>query len=484
MINNISIFKCTIKNLSSKDSLWDLLGFYMLLLLLILNPFHFFLFDKIVYYREIISGIFLILCSIKYLSKGKGILNQHYDVEIDMGLVIFFPLVLCMFALFDTGRNLYNSDITEASLHLKYLNPDLYVLRNAFLYVPMVIYFSLRGLKDSEIEKIAFVTVLIAPFSIFAFIYFFHLGTFTTFGSMVKLQGLGFQYNSYIPYLGFAALSAIYLINTPTSNKGIKYFALMVLGFLIIYAYFSTSRQTLLFMAISGFFILVKNDALSLKKKLVLLSIFLVCVWAVFKLITWDFSVENLSSTSNIDNTSQIEIDNTYQTGSPDPLAYGFEKYHTIKTPRWEIMKGGLSLLRPQEYLTGAGLSSVITSGPHNDYIRWLQRIGIIGMLLGFFPFFRAVFFLSRLRNLSNIDKKNTILPVYLTFTILFTLYQSFFGYPREDAYQAIYCFLGLSMWLGVRKEYILVAERLPVKKWLSRLVYMYDKNWLRMDIK
>lgn len=481
MVNNISTFKCTIKNISSKDSFWDLLGLYMLLLLLILNPFHFFLFDKIVYYRETISGIFLILCFIKYLSKGKGILNQHYDVGIDMGLVIFFPLILCMFALLDTGRNLYNSDITEASLHLKYLNPDLYVLRNAFLYVPMVIYFALRGLKDSEIVKIAFVTVLIAPFSIFAFIYFFHLGTFTTFGAMFKLQGLGFQYNSYIPYLGFAALSAVYLINTPISNRGIKYFALMVLGFLIIYVCFSTSRQALLFMAISGFFILVKNDALSLKKKLVLLSVFLLCVWAVFKLITWEFSWENLSSINaahpisiNTDaHTNTSNIDNTHQIDSSKPLAYGFAKYQTLKTPRWAIMKEGLSLLHPQEYLTGAGLSSVITSGPHNDYIRWLQRIGIIGMLLGFYPFFRAVFFLTRLRNLSNQDKKNKTLSIYLMFAILFTLYQSFFGYPREDAYQAVYCFLGLSMWLGVRKEYILVSVPRPVKKQLLSLIYV-----------
>ncbi|MCL9683551.1 O-antigen ligase family protein [Legionella maioricensis] len=426
--------------------------------------------------------MFLILCGMKYLSKGKETLDQHYDAGIDIGLVIFFPLILLVFAVLDTGKNLYDNDITETSLHLRYLNPDLYVLRNALLYVPMVVYFALRGLKSSEIRKIALLTVLIAPFSIFAFIYFFHLGTLTTFGAMVKLKGTGFQYNTYIPYLTFAALSAVYLCNAPTSNKLEKYIALAVLVFLIIYTYLSTSRQSILFILLSGFVFFVKNDALTLKKKLILLPVFLLCIWTIFKLITTDFSWESLTSFSaahsisakvdGSDYTDNSNIERFNQIDGANQIDYAFDKYRTLRTPRWEIMKHGLSLLQPQEYLTGAGLSSVINSGPHNDYIRWLQRIGILGMLFGFYPFVRALFSIAGLRN-SLQNKKNKMIPLYLTLAILFTLYHSFFGYPREDAYQAVYCFLGLSMWLGVRKEYGLVSVMKPErKKLLSRLIY------------
>jgi hypothetical protein len=477
MINYFSNFKSIIKNLSRKDSLWDLLGLYLLLLLLTLNSFHFFFFDKIVYYREAISGIFLILCCMKYISKGRETLEQHYDAGIDIGLVIFFPLVLIVFAVFDTGKSLYDNDITETSLHLKYLNPDLYVLRNALLYVPMVIYFALRGLKGSEIRKIALTTVLIAPFSIFAFIYFFHLGTFTTFGAMVKLQGTGFQYNTYVPYLTFAALSALYLCNAPASNKLEKYFALAVLTFLIIYIYLSTSRQSILFVLITGLIFFVKNEELGLTRKLILLPVFLLCLWTIFKFLTTDFSWESLTSFSaahsiSADMDSADYMNRSNQIGM-DHIDYAFDKYHTLRTPRWEIMKEGLFLLQPQEYLVGAGLSSVINSGPHNDYIRWLQRIGILGMLLGFYPFFRAVFSITGLRSLLAHSKKNKMVPLYLMLAISFTLYHSFFGYPREDAYQAVYCFLGLSMWLGVRKEYGLVSVMKPErKKLLSRLIY------------
>ncbi len=487
MINYFSIFKSKIKYLSSRDNFGDLFGLYLLLLLLMMNPFHFLLFDKVVYYREVISAIFLTLCCIKYVSKRKELLEQHYDTGVDIGLIICFPLILLVFAVLDTGKSLYDSDITEASLHLKYLNPDLYVLRNALLYVPMVVYFALRGIKDSEIRKIALTTVLIAPLSIFAFIYFFHLATFTTFGAMIKLNGTGFQYNTYIPYLSFSALSAVYICNTPTSNRFEKYGSLVVLGFLIIYIYLSTSRQSIIFVLLSGLIIFVKNYELSLKKKLIVLPVFLLCTWSVFKLITIDFSWENLSSFSaahsisaNVESSDYTESANisTINTPTQRPqinrsYQMTLEKYHTLNTPRWKIMKEGLFLLQPKEYLIGAGLSSVINSGPHNDYIRWLQRIGILGMLFGFYPFFRAVFSITGLRDLFNQDEKNRIFPFYLILAILFTLYHSFFGYPREDAYQAVYCYLGLSMWLGVRKEYGLVSVIKPDrKKLLSRLIY------------
>lgn len=50
-------------------------------------------------------------------------------------------------------------------------------------------------------------------------------------------------------------------------------------------------------------------------------------------------------------------------------------------------MSKGLDLLSPEDYIFGAGLTSVIVRGPHNDYIRWIQRIGIPGMVLSFLPF-------------------------------------------------------------------------------------------------
>jgi len=36
---------------------------------------------------------------------------------------------------------------------------------------------------------------------------------------------------------------------------------------------------------------------------------------------------------------------------------------------RFEVWMGGISMLDSSEFFTGAGLTSVLVSGPHNDYI-------------------------------------------------------------------------------------------------------------------
>ena len=59
---------------------------------------------------------------------------------------------------------------------------------------------------------------------------------------------------------------------------------------------------------------------------------------------------------------------------------------------RFEIWKNSLSMLDISEWFTGAGLTSVLVSGPHNDYIRWLQRAGFIVMFISFYPYFSVLF--------------------------------------------------------------------------------------------
>jgi O-antigen ligase len=110
-------------------------------------------------------------------------------------------------------------------------------------------------------------------------------------------------------------------------------------------------------------------------------------------------------------------------------------------------MKNGLQMLSTQQYVFGAGLSSVIVAGPHNDYIRWTQRIGVLGMLLSFAPFVLALKY-----NLKAIMKHNKSIYFLTSSGLFFTLYHSFFEYPRDDAYQSLYVFLGLALWLAVSR--------------------------------
>ena len=66
-----------------------------------------------------------------------------------------------MIILYDDGTSVAN--ITNDLVNI---DPRIYVLRNALLYLPMILYFSIRGITDKEIQKIAIISIAAAPFSI------------------------------------------------------------------------------------------------------------------------------------------------------------------------------------------------------------------------------------------------------------------------------------------------------------------------------
>lgn len=459
------------KNVSRISNFVNSLGLYTLFFLLIINPFHFYFFDKIVYYREIAAVIFSLLCCMQFIFYGRKIFDGGLKVELI--LVLLFPLVLMLFAMVDPGKNLYGIAITETSLQLKTISPIIYVIRNSLLYLPMVIYFLLKGLTENDLRRIALLIVIIAPFSIFDFVYYHDLATFRTFWVLSTFGGAGLQYNTYVPYLTFVALSALYLINTKFSTVMIKLISFSVFVFVVMYIILATSRQSSLFVLFCSIIFYIKSNETTLKMKLMLITASILCILILIHVIVqgiiWDFTYD--ASFSIFSNNPTLEIN---RTNSFKLDFSSVDKLPAIKTPRLQIMKYGLSLLAPHEYFTGAGLTSVITSGPHNDYIRWLQRIGIVGMLIGFYPFFRALFLSSRLENFLARENKNNNSVLYLFLGIMFTMYHSLFGYPREDAYQALYCFLGLSCWLGYRKNYFMVSLTAPLKEPVfSRFIYV-----------
>jgi hypothetical protein len=117
---------------------------------------------------------------------------------------------------------------------------------------------------------------------------------------------------------------------------------------------------------------------------------------------------------------------------------------------RVATIRDGLLMLAPVQWISGAGLTSVMDSGPHNDYVRWAQRVGIPLMMFGFMPFILAFRHSWRQRAL---DPSNSVLHVFLAMAVGFTLVHSLFGYPREDANQAVAVYLSLALWCGAFSE-------------------------------
>ena len=77
----------------------------------------------------------------------------------------------------------------------------------------------------------------------------------------------------------------------------------------------------------------------------------------------------------------------------------------------------------------------------------------VIVMLIGFLPFFIA--FWESCKLVLKVKQGNA-LHIYLALAVGFTLFHSLFGYPREDAFQAPYVYLGLVLWFGVLRGGIL----------------------------
>jgi hypothetical protein len=357
--------------------------------------------------------------TLPYLTKSHVYLN----IPKELFFVLAFIFMLIIFAMFDPGVNLYNEDYTQGiSEYITNIHPTFYVLRNALLYVPMICYLAMRGIVRGELKVITGIVAVVSPLSIIGYLYkigffpTFSLMSFVAFGDEAKLE-----WNSYVPYLTFSFISSMYLVMSLRSKVFKSLFVVIGL-FAFLFMLASASRQSVAFCVISLLWYVVSTTRRN--RPTVVMVIVGLC-FVVYGVIRYTAARYNIN----------------YNLISRYSSMAGY-----IETSRFDIMKRGIELIGAKELLFGAGLSSVIVSGPHNDFIRWTQRIGFPAMIISFTPF---IISLSRIvRSMSN--QSNLPVLQFLSMAIVFTLFHSFFGYPREDAYQAVYAYLGLGLWLGI----------------------------------
>jgi len=397
------------------------LGLYLMLLLLILIQVHEEIHKLFVYYREIFGLLFIILLIMHGPSKiFKSMINKRIFFEILF--LILFPLIIIVTALVDPMVNLYGESLGTAT---RYdgggLNPKLYVFRNAVLYLPMVFYFTVRGLSPSDINKIAVVTALFAPFSIIIFLA--GISDSSVVADFLKIINgeLMDKYNTFVPCFAISVLSILYLMDFHYKKYIflIKMILMTILAFILVFIFYSTSRQALLLALIYISIFAFKNISISKLMNIIYFAIFCVALYYFYVWITLNYG-GNIRLIAKLADTS-------------------------MHSSRFLLMREGLAMLKLSEFFTGAGLTSVMVSGPHNDYIRWVQRIGLIFMFFSFYPFFSAMF-----KSFFDFQfNKNDRVHLYILCASLFIIFNSVFGYPREDAYQSILCFMAMSMWLG-----------------------------------
>ena len=402
-------------------------AFITICFLFALLPFHYYISGRIdsvwtfPFYRELFAVVFCFIIFVNNAHNNLKILSWRIPYSILFVLMWYFYILAAY--IVDPGISIYGEDITRASLQLSKFSPGAYVLRNSFLYFPLLILIYLRGLNKREFKFLLSIVVFCAPLSIISLYRYYGMENLTSVLIQLELSGKsGLPYNTYIPYLSFVFISGIYLF---LISKGFfsKIVLLLVNSFVFGVIIFSTSRQTVLFCILGG-----SGFSLSQKSKLSLIISIFILFGIAYYFLSFSDALGSLYLT---------------------PAAF--------ETTRFEIMKNGLQKLdAPGDWFFGKGLTSVIFSGPHNNYIRVIQRIGIFGMLLTFFPFIYAFLNINmkiiKYWNLKIFDRN---LALFITMGIFFTLYHSFFGYPHSDAFNNPFVWLGLSIYLVMKKDLI-----------------------------
>lgn len=397
------------------------LGLYLILILMMLVLVHKEVSRLFVYYREIFGLLFIVLL---FLHKPSHLFHSltNRKVYLEIIFLILFPLTIIISALFDPMVELYGDSLSVGvTAYDGNVNPKIYVFRNAVIYLPMVLYIAIRGLSESDINKIAVVSALFAPISIIIFMARLSDYSVVTQFELLISNKIQIEYNTFVPCFTISILSIVYLIEIQYKkfNLLIKILLMSILVFVFSFIFYSTSRQALLLALIYLVIFITKNFSLLRLKNFLYYAILAVALIFLYDWITFNYG-EHERITARL-------------------------THKLMNSPRLQIALNGLAMLNKTEFFTGAGLTSVIVSGPHNDYIRWIQRVGLIFAFISFYPYFSVMLksFIDALYS-----KANSV-HLFIFCLSLFVIYNSMFGYPREDAYQSLWCFLGISIWLG-----------------------------------
>ena len=387
---------------------------YLFIALVLSIQFHFWIIQFFPIYRDVISLLFLCLALHELIKKKK--IDIKFNVFTSYTVFVLFLMVL---SFYDTDYRLYGSDIKieTATTFISEQFVVFYILRNALLYLPVIFYYYLRRgvLELKFIEDVFFAFNLMLPFTM----YFFTLEVFEVPLTLDSFLLFGQQYipfNTYVPFLAFPCLIAIYFILNSTNFLS-KLYSLLLFLLVFFYSFISSSRQSILFILVLVLYFFWKH----MNFKFIFFSLII----SFFLFGCLNFLLDNFDLNSEVIGKFITREDNIFESSRVGKISYG------------------LSLLKPYEFFVGAGISSVPDGGPHNDFIRWIQRTGLFVAFFGFIPF---------LLLLSNSYRKirSNRLYLFVFCSAFFTLFTSFFGYPRDDVFQSLFVFIGLILYYGL----------------------------------
>ncbi len=398
--------------------LFDALGLLCVLLLLVLVPVHQIVAGSgYIYYRELLSGT-AGSCAVLLMLMGRRLGSRGKRAALQVFISIAFVVAI---SALDTGRKLEASeDVSLASSMLSEggVNQTLYVIRMFVLYVPAFLFLTLVRLSPFRFRMLCWTIAIMGPIAILKFLEFYNIATLTTLATVLSLDGSGLQYNSFVPHLTFSVIASLYLF-FETRQWTWKLVWVGVAVLVVTYVFVSTSRQASLF-CLMAMLVYYHSSKVSHRRERKYLAAFLGLgvIWGISTALSFGNAGEKLLTQTSVS-------------------GYG------DTTGRLSAAWNAMTALTFQQWISGAGLTSSIVSGPHNDFIRWIQRIGLPGMLLVELPFVASFFGSYRL-----LRRERSALSGLAFLGVAFTVFNSFFGYPRDDAYQMLYAWVGFGLYI------------------------------------
>ncbi len=396
------------------------LGHILVYAFVLIHPFHYLVQNPMPYYREAFAIGFAVLYIHQLSSSNRP--SMHLLPSLTMAAYI---AVLGVAWIAIDSRELYNVE-AEAVIDIAAVsNPEMYVVRNALLYLPLCALASVLRWDEKTIRLLCRLASTLSVASVLGYL----LAKGVIFSpseivGVIRYGASGLSYNSYVPYLTFAYISGLYWFATERSTA-LRVVPGAICLLLALYSSASGSRQCTIFIFLTTAIWTFIGPKRAKARPAFLLSLFSLGFLIVLTLVDPN-TLENERFASRF---------------------LSIESF--LDTTRSSKAIEGLAMLQSGEFLHGAGLGSVLFAGPHNDYVRWIQRAGILSMILGFIPYFWALF--KALQRCTGTQR--TPEALFLLTASLFTPYHSCFGYPRDDAFQAPYVLLALGICASISSK-------------------------------
>jgi O-antigen ligase len=389
--------------MGQKKTILNQCSFYTILLYFALQPFNPF------FHRQVLIGTYITLfwCfllsafSLVYILKRKVAFGSTFELKSVLGWLGYLSLV---FALTPTSAGVgVGGDVA-------------YIFRGYVQVVPIFLLIMLRGMGLRELNAVVAALVLLMPFSVLIEYLekdILSINELQTINTVTQ----GLDYNTYVPYITFSVFSAIYLASTLKRLSLRLIFAFIASGLTIV-VFASPSRQSVAFLFVGAIVFVVTARRRA----------YIICVLC-------------LIGTAVIFALDKTEL--------ADRALDRFFSEETMESARPYLMRTGIAYIRdPAEWMFGRSFSTHYEDiNPHNNYIFTVIRTGLLGMALMFTPFF--VSFLKSIRICVahwNRPSFNREFSAYAIVVVLFTLFNSFFGYPHLDTTMGPVVWLGLSI--------------------------------------